>query len=517
MIKEIKRTTGTVKWYDDRKGFGFVTSDKNGLEIFVHRTALPTHYGMDMDTGDRISFMIQEGRKGLVALDIKPLVEETQEIKETNGKNELNPVQYEKVNKDKKEIKIKTKSKVESKAKENLLSDSTGTDVDFTDLQLIPELLRAVKDEGYEEPTPIQAQAIPLVLNGRDVFGCAQTGTGKTAAFALPILQQLYKNSKPQNQSTGAKGIRKTFRKIKVLILAPTRELAIQIGDSFSDYGKYTGLRTTVVYGGVGQNPQVVKLKEGVDILAATPGRLLDLTNQGHIDLGHIEVLVFDEGDRMLDMGFIHDMRRILRLVPKKNRQTLLFSATIPREVIQLAKDMLHNPLHVNISPEQPTLEIIKQTVFIVSKKKKQKLLEHLLKDSTITRALVFMRTKHMANRVVRQLKTRGIRAEPIHGNKSQTARQAALENFRTGKTRVLVATDVASRGIDVEDISHVIQYDLPDVPETFLHRIGRTARAGAGGTAYAFCQPEQQKDLKKIEQFIRMKLKIRKKPPFNI
>lgn len=498
----MKRMTGTVKWYDERKGFGFVRSDKNGLEIFVHRTALPVHGDLDMDTGDRISFKIQDGRKGPIALDIKELGEEKQEKIEVNERKDVKIVKKVEAIQDKIEIKAKKHSK------------STGTDVSFTDLGLIPELLNAIKDSGYVEPTPIQAQAIPLVLNGRDMLGCAQTGTGKTAAFALPILQQLSKHSGAQKRSKdGEPDKKKTNRKIKVLVLSPTRELAIQIGDSFRTYGKYTRLRNTVVYGGVGQNPQVDRIKHGVDILVATPGRLLDLTRQGHIDLSHIEVLVFDEGDRMLDMGFMPDMRAVIRLVPHKNRQTLLFSATIPREIIELSKSMLHNPIHINISPEQPTLEIIKQEVFMISNKKKQRLLEQILKDSTVTRALVFMRTKHSANRVVKHLKSIGTRVDAIHGDKSQTARQAALENFRKGRTRVLVATDVASRGIDVDDISHIIQYDLPNVPETYLHRIGRTARAGAGGNAYAFCEENRRKELKAIEQFIRMRLKIINNP----
>jgi len=300
----------------------------------------------------------------------------------------------------------------------------------------------------------------------------------------------------------------KNKRKISVLVVAPTRELAIQIKDSFNIYGKYTGLRNTVVYGGVGQNPQVKKLQQGVDILIATPGRLLDLIRQGHINLGYVNFVVLDEGDRMLDMGFIKDIRTIINYIPK-NRQTLLFSATIPPEVNKLANSILNAPIRIDISPEQPTLESLKQSVFLISKNKKQALLQKLLLDKSIKRALVFMRTKHGANRVVKNLKKKGIRTDAIHGNKSQTARQKALQSFRTGAIRVLVATDVASRGIDVDDISHVIQFDLPNEPETFLHRIGRTARAGAGGTAYAFCEENELPKLKKIEKLIRMRLKI--------
>jgi len=300
----------------------------------------------------------------------------------------------------------------------------------------------------------------------------------------------------------------KTKRKISVLVVAPTRELAIQIKDSFNIYGKYTGLRNTVVYGGVGQNPQVKKLQQGVDILVATPGRLLDLIRQGHINLGYVKFVVLDEADRMMDMGFIKDIRTIINYIPK-SRQTLLFSATIPNEIIKLAKSILNTPVRINISPENPTLDIIKQAAFIISKQKKQALLEHILKDKNVTRALVFSRTKHGANKIVKLLQRKKINALPIHGNKSQTARQAALKSFRNGKTRVLVATDVASRGIDVDDISHVIQFDMPNVPDTYLHRIGRTARAGAGGTAYVFCEQQQRKDLKDIEKLIRMRIKI--------
>ncbi len=492
MLKEIQRMTGTVKWYNEKKGFGFITPDINGEDVFLHHTALQLHNEVNIVTGDRITFKIQKQEKGLAALEIKLLVEENEllqsnQVKQLVEENEL------------------------------LQSDQADIGINFTDLDLSPEILHAIRDAGYVEPTPIQARAIPLVLKGRDLLGCAQTGTGKTAAYALPILQQLGKTSDNQNRSNAVNNFKKKNpRRIRVLVLAPTRELAIQIKDSFSIYGKYTGLKNTVVYGGVGQNPQVQALKHGVDIVAATPGRLLDLMRQGYINLSHVEVFVLDEGDRMLDMGFIHDIRSIVKMMPQKNRQTLLFSATIPREIIELAKKILHNPVDINISPDQPTLEIIKQAAFFISKEKKQALLEYLLADSTIKRALVFTRTKHGANRVVKNLQRRRIRAEPIHGNKSQTARQNALKNFRTGKTRVLVATDVASRGIDVDNISHVIQFDLPDVPETYLHRIGRTARAGAGGTAFAFCEGSQHKQLKEIEQLMRMRVKIIQNHPYG-
>ncbi len=478
MLKETHRMTGTVKWYNEKKGFGFITSDINSEDVFLHHTALQSHEDVHIVPGDRITFTIQKQEKGPAALEVKRFAEE----------------------------------------KELLRSDQVGIDIKFTDLGLKPEILHAIRDAGYVDPTPIQAQAIPIVLKGQDLLGCAQTGTGKTAAFALPTLQRLGKTSDNQNRSNVVNNIKKQFlRRVRVLVLSPTRELAIQIGDSFSIYGKYTGIRNVVIYGGVGQNPQVQKLQQGVDIIVATPGRLLDLIRQGYINLSHVEVLVLDEGDRMLDMGFIHDIRTIVKMVPQKNRQTLLFSATIPREIIKFAKNILHDPVEINISPDEPTLEIIKQSAFFILKEKKQALLEYLLADSTITRALVFTRTKHGANRVVKKLQGKGIRAEAIHGNKSQSARQNALKNFRTGKARVLVATDVASRGLDVDDISHVIQFDLPDVSETYLHRIGRTARAGAGGTAFAFCEKSQSKQLREIEQLIRMRVKIVKNHPYTI
>ncbi|TXT64527.1 MAG: ATP-dependent RNA helicase RhlE [Promethearchaeota archaeon] len=352
-------------------------------------------------------------------------------------------------------------------------------------------------------------------MNGRDLLGCAQTGTGKTAAFALPILQRLNKSLQNKSDDGNMKKPRKK-RKIKALVIAPTRELAIQINESFNIYGKYTRLRSTVIYGGVSQKPQVQQLKRGVDIISATPGRLLDLMRQGYVDLRFVEIFVLDEGDRMLDMGFIPDIRRIVKNIPHKNRQTLLFSATLPNEIIQLAKSIQNNPIEIKISPEKPTLDIITQAVCFVSKRKKQALLEFLLRDSAFKRVLVFMRTKRSANRIVRNLKRKGINAEPIHGDKSQSARQRALKNFRKGRTRVLIATDVAARGIDVDDITHVIQYDLPDVAKTYVHRIGRTARAGSGGTAIAFCEDQKRSMLKEIENLINMHVKVFKNHPFS-
>ena len=481
MLKETQRMTGTVKWYNEKKGFGFITSDMNSEDVFLHHTALQQHEDVSIVSGDRITFTIQTQEKGPAALEVKRFAEE---------------------------------NKILHPRKRDIAAD---IEVKFTDLDLKPEILHAIRDAGYIDPTPIQAQAIPIVLNGQDLLGCAQTGTGKTAAFALPMLQRLMNTTSKDRLNIINNNKYKITRKIRVLVLAPTRELAIQIADSFSMYAKYTELKNVVIYGGVGQNPQVKKLQKGVDIVVATPGRLLDLMRQGHVNLSYVEVLILDEGDRMLDMGFIHDIRSIIKKVTRKNRQTLLFSATIPREIIKFAKSILHDPVHINISPDEPTLDIIKQAAFFILKEKKQALLEYLLADSSITRALVFTRTKHGANRVVKKLQRKGIRADSIHGNKSQSARQNALKNFRTGKVRVLVATDVASRGIDVDSISHVIQFDLPDVSETYLHRIGRTARAGAGGTAYAFCERNQRQQLKEIEQLIRMRVKIVKNHPYTI
>ena len=476
MLSKTQRMTGTVKWYDKKKGFGFIISDMNGEEVYLHRSALHSQDDENIDTGDRITFTVEKQEKGPAAIEVKRPVEENVQLK----------------------------------------SDHAGKSLNFTDLGLNPELLHAIRNAGYVDPTPIQAQAIPIVLKGKDLLGCAQTGTGKTAAFALPTLQRLSNNSENQRQVNIVDNSKNhSPRRVRALVLAPTRELAIQIGESFRIYGKYSGLKSTVIYGGVGQNPQVKALQRGIDIIVATPGRLLDLIRQGHINLSHVEVLILDEGDRMLDMGFIHDIRIIVKMMTKKNRQTLLFSATIPREIIKLANSILLDPAEINISPDQPTLEIIKQTAFFIGKEKKQALLEHLLADTTITRALVFSRTKHGANRIVKLLERRRISAEPIHGNKSQNARQNALKNFRTGKTRVLVATDVASRGIDVDNISHVIQFDLPDMPETYVHRIGRTARAGAGGTAIAFCENNQRQQLRDIENLIQMRVKIIQNHPY--
>lgn len=364
-------------------------------------------------------------------------------------------------------------------------------------LNLTDPILRSLKKEGYTHPTPIQSQAIPILLNGTDLLGCAQTGTGKTAAFAIPILQNLGK--------TGIVGHKK---KIRSLILTPTRELAIQIHESFENYGRYTDLKSTVVYGGVGQNSQVKELKQGVDILTATPGRLLDLMNQGFISLTHVEIFVLDEADRMLDMGFIHDVKRILAVLPKK-RQTLFFSATMPQEIVKLSKSILHNPVKIEVTPESPTVEAITQRIYYVDKGNKNNLLLNILEDAGIKSALVFTRTKHGANKVVKLLNASKIEAEAIHGNKSQAARQRALNNFKEQSIRVLVATDIAARGIDVDELQYVINYEIPNVPETYVHRIGRTGRAGSDGTAISLCDAQEKSFWRDIEKLIGKKVPV--------
>jgi ATP-dependent RNA helicase RhlE len=372
----------------------------------------------------------------------------------------------------------------------------------FQDLNLSEPLLRAVRAEGYDSPTPIQAQAIPHVLAGVDLIGCAQTGTGKTAAFALPILQRLAARP-PQKR-----------RVIRALVLSPTRELASQIGDSFAVYGRHTGLKTIVIYGGVGQRPQVDAVRRGADILVATPGRLLDLMNQGVIRLNTIEIFVLDEADRMLDMGFITDVQRVIKTLPTP-RQTLLFSATMPLAIQELANQMMIDPVLVAVTPQATTVETIDQSVFFVNQGDKRALLEHLLSDSGIRRALVFTRTKHAANRLVEQLERARIQADAIHGNKSQTAREKALDSFRNGRIRVLVATDIAARGLDVENVTHIINYDMPNEPETYVHRIGRTARAGASGTAYSFCDATERSALREIEKLIRLPVPVVDEHPY--
>ena len=368
----------------------------------------------------------------------------------------------------------------------------------FKELNLSAPLLRAVQEAGYETPSPIQAAAIPPVLSGRDLMGCAQTGTGKTAAFALPMLDRLTASA-PRKKGA-----------IRALILTPTRELALQIGESFDAYGKYLRLRSTVIFGGVGQAPQVEALKKGVDILIACPGRLNDLIGQGFIDLSNLEIFVLDEADRMLDMGFVHDVKKVIAKLPKE-RQNLMFSATMPAEIEQLAEGILRKPAFVKVDPVSSTVDRIRQSLYYVEKGNKKFLLPWLIKNlqPPVVNALVFSRTKHGADKIAKDLTKQGIPAAAIHGNKSQTARVTALEDFKAGKTKVLVATDIAARGIDISELSHVFNYDLPEVPETYVHRIGRTARAGADGTAVSFCAPEEQEYLTGIEKLNRRKIPV--------
>jgi len=368
---------------------------------------------------------------------------------------------------------------------------------------LIDPILKALKEEGYEHPTPIQSQSIPTVLKGRDLFGAAQTGTGKTAAFSIPILQRLAESGIPKQ------------RVVRCLILAPTRELAIQIAESIRAYGRHLQLRHTVIFGGVGQSPQVDALRRGVDILVATPGRLQDLQNQGLVNLSNVEILVLDEADRMLDMGFIHDVRRIIALVPVK-RQTLLFSATLPNEIRDLMSRILNNPAMVEVTPASTSAETVKQEVYFVNRDDKRDLLHHLISDTQASSVLVFTRTKHGADKVAKDLARRGVQAEAIHGNKSQTARQRALGDFKKGSLGVLIATDIASRGIDVEELSLVVNFDLPETPETYVHRIGRTGRAGASGTAFSFCSPEDEHLLIDIQKHLKTKLNVTRDQPFH-
>lgn len=372
----------------------------------------------------------------------------------------------------------------------------------FQELNLIEPIHKALKNEGYTTPTPIQAQAIPIVLNGTDLLGCAQTGTGKTAAFAIPIIQLL---SKRQFQAKPT---------IKSLILTPTRELAIQIDESFHAYGKFTNIRQTVIFGGVSQHSQVEALRRGVDVLVATPGRLIDLINQGFINLQHLEIFVLDEADRMLDMGFIHDVKRIIKLLPER-RQTLFFSATMPPVIMKLAQTILKNPRKVEVTPVSSTAEKIEQSVYFVEKNEKIHLLLHLLKNPKMDSVLVFTRTKHGADRVVKALSRTNIGALAIHGNKSQNARQNALNTFKNRQTRVLVATDIAARGIDVDDLAFVINYELPNIPETYVHRIGRTGRAGAEGVAISFCEAEERPYLKDIIKLIGLNIPVVSNHPF--
>lgn len=376
----------------------------------------------------------------------------------------------------------------------------------FEKLDLIKPIQKSLIEEGYTIPTPIQRQAIPVILAGKDTLGCAQTGTGKTAAFALPILQIL----------SAGKSSLKGKSLINSLILTPTRELAIQIDESFSAYGKYTGLKNTVIFGGVSQKAQTDKLRNGVDILIATPGRLLDLMNQNYINLKNIKLFVLDEADRMLDMGFIHDVKKIISFLPGK-RQSLFFSATMPAEIVKLSRTILTDPVKIEITPENPTIEAIKQAVYFVSKPNKRALLIHLLKDKSIASALIFTRTKHGADHVTKFLNQSKIHAEAIHGNKSQNARQRVLSNFKSKLTRVLVATDIAARGIDINELSHVINYEIPNISETYIHRIGRTGRAGLSGVAISFCDADERAYLKDINKLINTQIPVINDHPFNM
>ena len=374
----------------------------------------------------------------------------------------------------------------------------------FSQLDIIDPIRRALHTEGYSVPTPIQAQAIPLLLAGRDLLGCAQTGTGKTAAFAIPILTRLAGSPR-----------REGLRGPRVLVLAPTRELASQIGESFATYGRHLSLRHVVVFGGVGQKPQVDGIRRGAEIVVATPGRLLDLMQQGHVRLDGIEALVLDEADRMLDMGFIQPIRRIVAAVPRK-RQTMLFSATLPPDIVALASGMLNNPATVSVTPTASTAEKVSQWVLHVQTNNKRNLLAEVLRDRAMARVLVFTRTKHGANRVAEHLNRGGVCTEAIHGNKSQSARERALAGFKKGNVRVLVATDIASRGIDVDGITHVINFELPNEPESYVHRIGRTGRAGAAGIALSFCDPSERTFLRDIERLTRARLRVVESHPYS-
>ena len=373
----------------------------------------------------------------------------------------------------------------------------------FNELNLLEPILNALTKQGYTEPTPIQQQAIPYVLEGRDGMGCAQTGTGKTAAFAIPIIQRIHASKQADNSN-----------KIRALIVTPTRELAIQIEESFKNYGSELKLRYTVIFGGVNQSQQVNRLKNGVDVLIATPGRLLDLQQQGFIKLGNLEIFVLDEADRMLDMGFIHDVKKIIKMIPAK-RQTLFFSATMPKEITSLANSILTDPVKVEVNPVSSTAEMIEQALYYVDTPAKKDLLVHVLKETTAPSVLVFSRTKHGADKIVKLLAKNKVTAEAIHGNKSQNARQRALSNFKDKTSRVLVATDIAARGIDIDELSFVINYDIPNIPETYVHRIGRTGRAGASGIAVSFCDKEERKYIRDIQKLISLEIPVVNNHPF--
>lgn len=374
----------------------------------------------------------------------------------------------------------------------------------FEDLSLARPILQAVTEEGYTTPTPIQQQAIPIVLDGRDLVGCAQTGTGKTAAFAIPLLHHLHRNI----------GTSKRHKVIRALVVTPTRELALQIGASFETYGKYTNIKQLTVFGGVSQVPQTDQLKKGVDVLIATPGRLLDLHKQGFIDLDHLHTLVLDEADQMLDMGFINDVKKIVKLTPD-NRQTLLFSATMPLQIRELAELFLRDPENVQVAPVSSTAETVSQKIYFVDKTEKRNLLYHLIRNENLSNVLVFSRTKHGADNVVRALRKKGVAAEAIHGDKSQSSRVRVLEAFKNKEVGVLVATDIAARGIDIEQLPYVINFDLPNIPETYVHRIGRTGRAGNGGMAISFCSKDEAPYWKDIQKLIKVAVDVVSDHPY--
>lgn len=376
----------------------------------------------------------------------------------------------------------------------------------FTELNIHPSILKALEAEGYTNPTPIQEKAIPLILKHKDILGCAQTGTGKTAAFAIPIIQILSEEKIDPNVK----------RKLRCLILTPTRELAIQIGESFANYGRNSDLKYRVIYGGVKQHKQVEALRQGVDILIATPGRLLDLVGQKHLSLSTIQFFVLDEADRMLDMGFVHDVKKVIKILPSK-RQSLFFSATMPPDILKLAGSILVNPSKVEVTPVSSTAEKINQAVYMVDKENKNKLLIHILKDLAIERVLVFTRTKHGADKVTKELIRNQIPSLAIHGNKSQNSRQEALKKFKAKTIRVLVATDIAARGIDIDELTHVINYELPNIPESYVHRIGRTGRAGASGITFGFCSADEKEFLRDIEKLIKIKVPVIEEHPFPL
>jgi ATP-dependent RNA helicase RhlE len=374
----------------------------------------------------------------------------------------------------------------------------------FEDLNIIEPILKAVKEEGYTEPTLIQEKAIPVILDRNDVLGSAQTGTGKTAAFAIPILQHLY-NDRQQNHGQ---------RKIKSLVITPTRELAIQIADSFSTYGRYTGIRNAVIYGGVKQASQTNSIRNGIDVLVATPGRLIDLMDQGYVKLNDIEYFVLDEADRMLDMGFIHDIRKIISKLPLK-RQSLFFSATMPGSIVELSRKILNNPQKIEATPKATTAETVQQYLYYTNRSTKKDLLHHILNDKQISQVLLFSKTKHGADKITKHLKTQNIRAAAIHGDKGQNQRQKVLQQFKDGEIRVLVATDIAARGIDIDKLKYVINYDIPNISETYIHRIGRAGRAGEEGISISICEPEENGYVKDIEKLINQKLELIQKNPF--